>query len=293
MRISANGVALEVEDHGSPSGEPLLLVMGLGMPLVGWPEEFVRLLAAKGFRVIAFDNRDCGLSQGFDHLGVPSLVMTSLRYAAGFRIKAPYTLDEMADDAAGVLDALDIRRAHVCGASMGGMIAQALAARHPARVKSLTLMMTTSGARHLPRPSAEVRRVLLARPKNPRDPHSVVAHLRRFFDVVGSPAYRPEPALLEERLLAMVRRAWQPAGTMRQLVAIAAHGDRTPALHRLALPAHIVHGSADPLVPVAAAHDLVAKIRGASLDAIDGMGHDLPLELLPRFAEGIAGAAAR
>ena len=155
MQLSANGIRLEVEDHGSPQGEPLLLVMGLGMQLLGWHEDLVALLVARGFRVIRFDNRDIGLSQSFDAAGVPNLALDSLRYALGFRVKSPYTLADMAADAVGVLDALGIASAHVCGASMGGMIAQRMAAIAPERVKSLTLMMTSSGARRLPGPDAE------------------------------------------------------------------------------------------------------------------------------------------
>src|SRR5664279_5621057 len=153
MQVTANGVRLEVEDHGSPQGEPLLLVMGLGMQLLGWHEDFVALLVARGFRVIRFDNRDIGLSQGFDAAGVPNLALDSLRHALGFRVGAPYTLADMAADALGVLDALGIESAHVCGASMGGMIAQRMAAIAPQRIKSQTLMMTSSGARKLPGPS--------------------------------------------------------------------------------------------------------------------------------------------
>ena len=153
MQLSANGLRLEVEDHGSPQGEPLLLVMGLGMQLLGWHEDLVDLLVGRGFRVIRFDNRDIGLSQGFDHAGVPNLAIDSLRYAFGLRVKSPYTLADMAADAIGILDALGIGSAHVCGASMGGMIAQRMAAIAPGRVRSLILMMTSSGARRLPGPT--------------------------------------------------------------------------------------------------------------------------------------------
>src|SRR5690606_5207116 len=155
MQVSTgHGITLEVEEHGSPQGEPLLLVMGLGMQLLGWHEDFVQQLVARGFRVIRFDNRDIGLSQSFDHLGVPNVAWASLRHALGLPVRSHYALADMADDAARLLDVLGIAQAHVCGASMGGMIAQHLAARHPQRVKSLTLMMTTTGARRLPGPAA-------------------------------------------------------------------------------------------------------------------------------------------
>jgi pimeloyl-ACP methyl ester carboxylesterase len=292
MKIQANGIAIEVDDQGPRDAPPLLLIMGLGMQLIGWPEALVQRLVGLGFRVVRFDNRDAGLSQGFDAAGVPNLLGVWLRHALRLPLRAPYALSDMARDAVGVLDALGIASAHVCGASMGGMIAQRLAAEHPQRVKSLTLMMTTSGARGLPQPAGDVRRALLARPPS-RDEDAVVAQLERFFAIIGSPAYRPDPQELRQRLLDAVRRASRPAGVARQMVAIIADGDRTPLLARIAAPCHVIHGLADPLVPVAAGIDLAEKIRGASRDLIEGMGHDLPGPLLARFAEGMAQVAAR
>ena len=292
MRVSANGLGIEIDDQGRPDGEPLLLIMGLGMQLTGWPEEMVQLLVSRGFRVVRMDNRDTGLSQGFDHLGVPHMMPVMLRYALHRPIPAPYGIADMAADALGVLDALGIARAHVCGASMGGMIAQHLAARHPGRVKSLTLMMTTSGARRLPQPRLKVRRALLSRPDG-SDPAAVVAHLQRLLTLIGSPAYPADPERLRERLQATVQRAWRPAGTARQIVAVVADGDRSPLLPLIQAPTRVIHGEADPLVLPAAGHDLVARMPGAVADFIPGMGHDLPLQLLPRFAEGIAENARR
>ena len=293
MKLSANGISLEVEDHGSPNGEPLLLVMGLGMQLTAWPDELVQMLVARGFRVIRFDNRDVGLSQGFDQLGVPNVPMAAMKFAFHLPIRPPYPLSALADDAIGVLDALGIAQAHVCGASMGGMVAQLMAIHHPQRLKSLTLMMTSTGSRRVPMATPEVRRALLSRPENPRDPASVAAHLGRFMHLIGSPGYRPDPAWMQARLRAAVDRAYRPAGTARQLVAIAADGDRSRRLAGVTLPCRVIHGQADPLVPVGAAHDLARKIAGAELDLIDGMGHDLPMPLLPRFTQGIALAAGR
>ena len=292
MRINANGLGIEIDDQGLPQGEPLLLIMGLGMQLTGWPDELVQLLVSRGFRVLRFDNRDAGLSQGFDHLGVPHMMPVMLRYSLHLSVPAPYGIGDMATDALGVLDALGIAKAHVCGASMGGMIAQHLAARHPGRVKSLTLMMTTSGARHLPQPSLKVRRALLGRPDG-HDPAAVVAHLQRMFTLIGSPAYPADPERLRARLQATVQRAWRPAGTARQIVAVVADGDRSALLPRIQAPTRIIHGEADPLVRPQAGHDLMAKLPGAVADFVPGMGHDLPLELLPRFAEGIASNAGR
>ncbi|MBK6787936.1 MAG: alpha/beta fold hydrolase [Betaproteobacteria bacterium] len=292
MRVSANGLGIEIDDQGRPDGEPLLLIMGLGMQLTGWPEEMVQLLVSRGFRVVRMDNRDTGLSQGFDHLGVPHMMPVMLRHALHLPVPAPYGITDMAADALGVLDALGIARAHVCGASMGGMIAQHLAARHPGRVKSLTLMMTTSGARRLPQPKLKVRRALLSRPDG-SDPAAVVAHLQRLLTLIGSPAYPADPERLRERLQATVQRAWRPAGTARQIVAVVADGDRSPLLPLIQAPTRVIHGEADPLVRPEAGHDLVARMPGAVPDFIPGMGHDLPLQLLPRFAEGIAENAHR
>ncbi len=292
MQISANGIALEVEDHGSPQGEPLLLIMGLGMQLLGWHEDFVATLVARGFRVIRFDNRDIGLSQSFHAAGVPKLAIESIRYALGLSVKSPYTLGDMAADSVAVLDALGIARAHVCGASMGGMIAQRLAANHPERVKSLTLMMTSSGSRRLPGPSLKVRGAMISRPKDARVP-SIVEHYVNLYGLIGSPAFPPGKDYLRERFTRSITRSYRPAGTARQMVAIAADGDRTPLLAGLRPPTHVIHGAADPLVPVPAGRDLAARIPGATLDVIDGMGHDLPKELWPRFGAGIGGAAGR
>jgi len=292
MQIAANGIALEIEDHGPPQGEPVLLIMGLGMQLLAWHEDFVASLVARGFRVIRFDNRDIGLSQSFDSAGVPNLALDSLRFALGLRVRSAYGLADMAADSVAVLDVLGIAQAHVCGASMGGMIAQHVAARYPERVKSLTLMMTSSGARRLPGPSLKVRGALISRPKDQRV-ETIVEHYVNLYGLIGSPAYPAGKDDLRERFTRSVRRSYRPAGTARQMVAIAADGDRTSLLGTLRPPTHVIHGSADPLVPVAAGRDLGARIPGATLDVIDGMGHDLPRELWPRFVAGIAGAAAR
>jgi pimeloyl-ACP methyl ester carboxylesterase len=293
MQISANGIALEVEDHGPANGEPLVLVMGLGMQLVAWHPDFVAMLVARGFRVIRFDNRDIGLSQRFDHLGVPNLVLDSFRFAVGMKVSAPYTVATMADDTAGLLDALGIPAAHICGASMGGMIAQQLAVRHKARVKSLTLIMTSSGARRLPGPSLKVRSALVSRPKDASNVQSVIEHYVKLYKLIGSPGYPAADAYLQERLGQSVRRSYRPQGTARQMVAIAADGNRSPLLAQIRQPTQIIHGKDDPLVPVEAGHDLAAKIPGAEIDIISGMGHDLPTPLWPRFVAGIASAAGR
>jgi pimeloyl-ACP methyl ester carboxylesterase len=293
MQISANGLRIEVEDHGAPSGEPLVLVMGLGMQLLAWPDDFVAMLVSRGFRVIRFDNRDIGLSQHFDALGVPNVALVGMKAALGLHVKAPYTLADMAADAVGVLDALGIARAHWVGASMGGMILQHVGSTHADRVKSLALLMTTSGARRLPGPSMKVRGALLGKPADPSRLESIVDHYVRLYGLIGSPGFPQPAALLRERLTRSITRSYHPAGVARQLVAIVADGDRTARLAHIAAPTAVLHGRADPLVPVAAAHDLAARIRASTLDVIDGWGHDLPPGVWPRLVERIASNAAR
>ncbi len=292
MQIAANGLGIEVDDQGPANGEPLLLIMGLGMQLVAWPQELVQLLITRGFRVLRMDNRDAGLSAGFDHLGKPAVAAAALRYTLRLPVAAPYTLGDMAKDAVGVLDALGIQRAHICGASLGGMVAQHVAADHAQRVKSLTLIMTTTGARRLPQPPLRVRGALLSRPKG-RDTESIVAHLEGLLALIGSPAYPPDAQQLRTRLRSATERAFRPAGTARQLMAVAADGDRTPLLARIGAPTRVIHGESDLLVPVAAGRDLAARIAGAESDFIAGMGHDLPQQLLPRLADGITQNARR
>jgi pimeloyl-ACP methyl ester carboxylesterase len=289
-RVTANGLQIEVDVQGDEGGVPTLLIMGLGMQLTAWPEPLVQQLVERGRRVIRMDNRDAGLSDGFDHLGMPNVAWAALCHALRLRVRSAYTIADMARDAVGVLDALGVERAHIVGASMGGMVAQHLAASHAGRVARLTLIMTTSGARFLPSASAKARAALLDRRGiDANDTEAIVDRLERVFTVIGSPAYRP--ASREEfraRLRESTLRAYRPAGVARQLLAVAADGDRSPLLARITTPTHIVHGALDPLVPVAAAHDLHAKIGRSTLEVIESMAHDLPQALWLRLAMAIA-----
>lgn len=293
MRVEANGIGIEVDVRGSPHGEPLLLVMGLGMQLIGWDLRLVDQLVARGYRVVRFDNRDSGLSHQFDAAGQPNLHVAAIRSALRLPSRIPYRLADMADDAAGVLDALGMVSAHVCGASMGGMIAQHLAARHAPRVRSLTLMMTHSGARRAPGPTWRVRAAMMAKPPPPDDTEAVIANRAAFFRVIEGTGHRQPDAELEAFLRADMARAYRPAGTARQLVAVATDRDRSPLLAAFKLPTRIVHGSDDPLIPAAAGRDLLRRIPGASLDIVEGMGHDLPAPQFARFADNIDHAAGR
>ncbi|HMN93165.1 MAG TPA: alpha/beta fold hydrolase [Hydrogenophaga sp.] len=292
MQLKANGLRIEVDDQGPKDGPPMLLIMGLGMQLIAWPQPLVQMLVDRGFRVIRFDNRDIGLSQGFDHAGIPNMALAGLRHAFRLPVRSPYTLGDMAQDSLGVLDALGISRAHVCGASMGGMIAQHMAVMAPAHVASLTLMMTSSGARHLPQPPWLLQRTLMSRPMGHRV-DAAVEWVLRVLQAIGSPAYPADPQVRRQRVLASVQRAWNPGGSVRQLLAVAADGDRSPLLPRITQPTLVIHGTDDPLVPLACGEELARRIPGARTDFIAGMGHDLPDALLARFAQGMADNAAR
>ncbi len=286
--VAANGIRIEYESHGDPARPVILLIMGLGMQLVAWPEELVGALAGRGFRVVRFDNRDAGLSTQFDHLPAGPLATAFMRSMFGWPVTAPYKLDDMAADTIGLLDALGIARAHVVGASMGGMIAQLIAIRHPERVQSLTSMMSSSGARSLPQPKYDAFFALIRRPKRGAGLDDLVQHYVNLFNVIGSPAYPTPLPLLQERLRSSLARANRPLGTLRQMLAILASGSRSHLLPRIIAPTLVIHGDADPLVPVAHGEDTAAKIPGATLKVIHGMGHDLPPALLPELSELIA-----
>lgn len=282
MKIRANGIHIEVEDSAQTdasfaSKPAVLLIMGLGMQLIAWPPEMVDALEKAGYRVVCFDNRDVGLSSHFDALGKPNLLWASLKYKLGLVPAAPYSLGDMAADAIGVLDALKIDQAHVVGVSMGGMIAQRVAIAAPQRTLSLTSIMSTSGARGLPQAAPEVVRVLLSRPTG-TSTTAVVEHTMRLFKAIGSPAYPAPEAEMRARVTAGVQRAFHPVGTLRQMLAIVADITRAALLSRITAPTLVVHGKADPLVPLACGEDTARRIPGAKLLTIDGMGHDLPPE---------------
>ena len=281
--LKANGIGIAYETAGDPKGTPLLLIMGLGMQLTAWPEAFVDGLVELGFYVIRFDNRDSGLSTKFDHAGTPNLMLALLKLLVHWPLKSAYTLEDMADDALGVLTRLGVARAHVVGASMGGMIAQVLAAKHPERVASLTSIMSSSGRRGLPGPSKEARAVLMKRPPTPGDRASAIEHMAHTFRVIGSPAYPTPDKQLRERIAVSIDRNVCPGGVARQMVAIAASGDRGALLKTIAVPTLVIHGAADPLVPLACGIDTAKLVPAARLEVIEGMGHDLPAQLVERL----------
>ena len=281
--LIANGIRIAFETAGSPRGVPLLLVHGLGMQLTAWPDDLVDGLAELGFYVIRFDHRDCGLSTRFEAAGTPNLALAWLKTRLRLPLRPPYTLNDMAADALGVLGALGVARAHVVGVSMGGMVAQLLAVHHGHRVLSLTSIMSSSGRRNLPGPTRAVRAALLRQPRDPRDIDSVLENAVALWQAIGSPAYPTAEAVLRQRVLRALRRSSCPSGVARQMLAVAAAPDRSALLARLAVPTLVIHGAADPLVPSACGVDVASKVPGARLALIEGMGHDLPAQLIERL----------
>lgn len=283
MRAAANGIEIAYESFGSPDGRPLLLIMGLGAQLIHWDDAFCELLAEQGHHVVRFDNRDAGQSTHLHEAGVPE-------FAHSGPPASPYLLSDLADDAAGLLDALGWPAAHVVGASMGGMVAQTLALDHPGRVLTLTSIMSTPGPQ-VAAPTPEATAVLLAAP--PQDRDGVIALAQQTWSVIGSPGYE----LDRERIATMAGLAYDrchdPAGTARQLAAILASGDRTGRLAGLTVPTLVIHGEDDRLVPLQGGLATAAAVPGAELVTFPGMGHDLPKPLWPRIVEEITKLTAR
>ena len=287
-----NGINIEYEVHGADDGEPLLLIMGLGMQLTRWPAPLYEKLVARGFRVIRFDNRDVGLSQKFT--GAPSIESVVMARMQGQSPDIPYTLDDMAADAVGVLDHLGIERAHVTGASMGGMIGQLVAADYPERVRSFTAVFTTTGNPALPPSKPEAMAVLTTRAPDPaKDIEAYLDHTMRSARTIGSPGYPFDEKIVRERSRVDVLRCYEPLGVARQLAAVIANGDRRVKLANIKAPVVVLHGDSDPLVPVEGGKDLAATVAGAELRIVPGMGHDLPPELYDTVVDAIVRAAER
>lgn len=288
-----NGIKLAYEEQGDPRGEPLLLIAGLGLQLISWPEEFCSALAKEGFRVIRFDNRDSGLSSKMNHFGKQHLDLAIFKSLFRTPLFSGYTLYDMAKDATGLLDVLGIARAHIVGASMGGMIAQIIAARYPHRVLTLTSIMSTSGRPGLPGPTMEANQAMFTSLQNPHDMESVIDHFVHLFRVIGSPAYPTPEVVLRKRVVDSVRRNVSVSGTSRQMMAVASTGDLVAQLRTIKAPTLVIHGTDDPLVPVACGRDTAHWIAGATLHEIEGMGHDLPPALENPIAELIAAHCKR
>jgi pimeloyl-ACP methyl ester carboxylesterase len=286
--VTANGMSLEYDEFGAPDAPAMLLIMGLGSQLIAWPQVFCGRLAEHGLRVIRFDNRDVGLSTKLDGVRVPVPLASLLNPPPDLASHVPYTLDDMALDAVGVLDALQIDKAHIVGASMGGMIAQLVASHHAERTITLTSIMSTSGSPELPGPRANVaQHMFLSRPRD-SSLDAAIEHYAKTWQLIGSPAYPMSDGELRERVRIEVARSLYPQGFIRQYAAIAASGSRVDALRRITAPTLVIHGSDDPLVPVEGGRDTAANVPESKLEIIDGMGHDFPGPLLPRLVESIA-----
>ncbi len=280
------GITLTYETFGDPSDPTALLIMGLSMQMVAWQEEFCLELASRGFHVVRFDNRDVGHST---HLpgpapSIPQLLLRPKRVAS-------YTIADMADDTAGLLSKLELAPAHVIGASMGGMIAQSLAARHPQMVRSLVSIMSSTGSRRSGQPALRSYAIFLRRAPAGRD--AFIAHAERMFAALGSPGIERNPADIREIAAVSYDRDHDPAGSAHQLAGIAASGDRTPELREITAPTLVIHGKADPLVAYSGGRATARAIKGARLMSIDGMGHDLPRALWPTFIDAIAQHASQ
>jgi pimeloyl-ACP methyl ester carboxylesterase len=286
--IRANGIDIFYEESGKPDAPVILLVMGLGAQMIAWPDEFIQGLVGKGFRVIHYDNRDVGMSQRMEGAVAPNLVWTMFKARIGLPVSVPYTLTDMAADGIGLLDALGIKKAHVVGASMGGMIVQLMAANYSERTLSMTSIMSSSGKPGLPGARADIQRRFMVKRSPDASRDEAVAFGT---ELVSSFSY-PDPARPENAHAEMTAKAFDrgyyPVGTRRQLLAIIADGSRVERLKKIKVPTLVVHGGADPLVPKEGSEDIARHIPGARLEIIDEMAHDLPPSQVGRMVDLIA-----
>lgn len=291
MQVIANGINIEAEDHGKAEDPAILLVMGYTAQLIYWPMDFVHGLVDRGFRVITFDNRDVGLSYKFDGVRGPNPIrqLIAKRFFPR-RQMAPYNLSDMARDAIGVLDAFKIERAHIVGASMGGMIGQLMAADHDDRVLSFTPIMSSTNGPGLPGAKAEVRKVLMqtARAKA-RTPDEALELGLAFSSLIASEEGRSRSEERRAMMKLAQERAFYPPGPKRQMAAIIDTGNLRPVANRIAVPTMVIHGADDPLIPFACGQDIAANVKNARFELVQGMGHDLPPSKLPEMVDLIAG----
>jgi len=287
--ILANKIELEYKSFGRDADPAILLIMGLGGHLTRWNLELCDLLVARGYRVIRFDNRDCGLSTHFSDAPVPDLRALQ----NGQPVTLPYTLDDLVADSVGLLDALGIKQANVAGASMGGAIAQLAAANYPERVISLTSIMSSSGNPALPAPTPAAATALFAPLPRQRDRESIVADSITRYETLESPAYPTDRGRLRQLFADEYERNFDPRGVARQLAALIANGDRRSLLQTITAPSVVLHGAADQLIPLACGEDVARNIPNAEFRIIDGMGHDFPVALSQVIGDAICAAAHR
>ena len=286
-RAKANGIEIEYETFGSRTDPALLLIMGLGAQLTLWPETICEGLAAQGFFVVRYDNRDVGLSTDFDAWGMPDLMGAFAKLMKGETVDAPYLLSDMAADATGLLDALEIDRAHMVGGSMGGMIAQVIAATYPQRTRSLVSIMSTSGRPGLPLGKPEALAMLSAQPEG-TDREQLIAHGLKLRTVISGPGYPTEPAAMRALVERNIDRRYYPPGAARQYLAIMASGPRVDLLKTVTVPTLVLHGEDDPLLPVECGRDVAALVPGAKIETFPGWGHDVPEQMVPKLVSSIS-----
>lgn len=283
--LTANGVKIEYEIRGSDNDPPILMIMGLSAQLVMWPPSLVQALVDAGFKVILFDNRDIGLSQKFDGRKPPNPLLQLMLRRLGVKLPAPYDLEDMATDARGLLDALGVEKAHIVGASMGGMIGQLFASIYPERTASLVPIMSGTNNPSLPRADPEVIRKVLLRRRQTGTKEQLLEDLVGVWSVIGTPG--PDGGVPEEtrqRLKASIDRCYYPPGAARQLAAIISTGDLRPYARSIKAPTLVVYGSIDPLARVEGSMDIERTVRGARLEIIEGMAHDLPTQHIPKIS---------
>ena len=292
--VTANGIRLEYDSRGDDKAETILLIMGLGAQMTRWSDDFVDRFVKRGFRVVRFDNRDVGLSERMDSAGPPDIPGIIAALHAHKPPPAAYTLSDMAADAVGLLDALGIGKAHIVGASMGGMIAQLVAADYPEHTLSLTSIMSTTGHPDLPRATPEAMAVLTVRGPAPTDDmEGYLAHSVVSARTIGSPGFPFDEAAVRANSKRDAERSYYPLGFQRQYAAVMASPERRSKIAKISAPTVVIHGEADPLVPVTGGRDTAAHILGADLRVIPGMGHDIPPALYDTIVEGVMSAAAR
>jgi len=275
MQLFINGVRLEVEDTGEKDRVAVLLIPGMAMQLIVWPEAMVHQLHQAGLRVILLDNRDIGLSQDMAHLPAPNLLWFMLQQKLGFQPQAPYSIQDMANDALGVLDHLQINQAHLVGVSMGGMIGQRICIGSPQRALSLTSIMSSSGAKGLPGPTPAMRRVLFTPPAK-AGTQAAHQHALRFVQALAGPGFAHPEGSQQQLVNDSLKRSSRPMGAYRQMLAAMADRERAGLLARITTPTLVIHGKADPLVPYACGEDTARRIPNAKMHGIEGMGHDMP-----------------
>jgi pimeloyl-ACP methyl ester carboxylesterase len=285
-KVKANGIEIEYETAGNKADPALLLVMGLGAQLTIWPDSLFQGVAKRGFYVIRFDNRDTGLSTGFDAWGVPNLPAAVQKVMKGEKVDAPYLLKDMAADAIGLLDALGIQRAHMVGASMGGMIVQIVAAQYPERTRSMVSIYSTSGRPGLPQGKPEALAMLSAQPEGPAR-EQLVTHGMKLRHTIGSPGYPTPDDEMRAFVEKNVDRRWWPQGAARQYLSVIASGDRVELLKTIKVPTLVLHGEDDPLLPVEGGRDVARLVPGAEIETWPGWGHDFPKALIPKVIDRI------